>query len=156
MTPIKLVILGRTPSKKNTHRGKYSHTKKQWIIAASSKAYLWENQAVVQLLHQKAHLRLDTITYKISVNFQIYLSAYYRIDLSNVIQACEDALWKSGIIKDDFQIESLDGSRRILGVPVKDERAEITITEFDEGLDKTREMMVRSYKACKAHGKGMK
>ena len=36
-------------------------------------------------------------------------------DLSNLVQAPEDALQQAGIIKDDGQIVSLDGSRRLPG-----------------------------------------
>jgi Holliday junction resolvase RusA-like endonuclease len=130
MTPIKLTILGRTPSKKNTHRRKYSRKLGRWIIAADSKSYLWECQAIIQLIQQKNKLGLETITYKINLNCQIYLSTYRRKDLTNMIQSVEDALEKATIIKNDFQVESLDYSRRVLGVPVEDERVEIFIKEF--------------------------
>jgi Holliday junction resolvase RusA-like endonuclease len=132
MTPIKFTILGRTPSKKNTHRRKYSRKLGRWIIAADSKAWAWENQAIMQLLQQKNKQGFDTIKGKLWIEFKIYLSTYRRLDLSNIIQSCEDVLWKSAVIEDDFFIYSLDGSRRILGVDPKDERAEITIKEFVE------------------------
>ena len=130
------MILGRAPSKKNTHRRMYSRKLRRWIIAPSSKVLIWEQKAVLQLLHQKNKLKFDTITCKVHVEFKMYFSAFRRIDLTNVIQSCEDALSKAGIIEDDFFIYSLDGSRRILGAPVEEERAEIVIREYKEEVTK--------------------
>ncbi len=132
MKQVKLTILGRTPSKKNTHRNLYSKKLRRWIIAADSKTYYWENQAILQLIHQKNKLKLEAIAGKIHVKFIIYLATFRRKDLTNVIQSCEDALEKANIIETDFQIESMDGSRRILGVPTEEERADITIKDFKE------------------------
>lgn len=51
------------------------------------------------------------------------------VDLSNLIQGPEDALIKAGVIKDDKQIESYDGSRRVYGSPSN--RLDIYIMGYD-------------------------
>lgn len=57
------------------------------------------------------------------------------IDLSNLIQGVEDCLQSAGVIKDDKQIESYDGSRRIYGS--KEHLIEVFIYSFGE--DSTNE-----------------
>ena len=124
---IKLIILGQAPSKKNTHRSMYSKSKRRFIIAPSAAYLEWENLAILQLMHQMNHQGIETITKPVHVKFLIYRAGKARVDLSNLIQSCEDALERAGIIENDFQIESLDGSRRIIGVKPGDAKAEIYV-----------------------------
>jgi len=48
-----------------------------------------------------------------------------KIDLSNLLQSIEDAMVRGGVIMDDSQIKSFDGSRVYFGHD--DERVEITL-----------------------------
>ncbi|MBA7716926.1 hypothetical protein ES703_126011 [subsurface metagenome] len=63
----------------------------------------------------------------------IYRSGTGRADLTNLIQSCEDALEKGGVISNDYLIESTDRSRRI-PVPEGEERIEIEIHPFKEKI----------------------
>lgn len=102
---IKLTILGQTPSKKNTHMIRRNRGK-TWI--SPSKTYQqWEDLAVLQLMHQRNEMELTMITAPVCVKFLIYRAGKARVDLSNLIQSCEDALERARIIENDCQIESL-------------------------------------------------
>ena len=109
-----------------------------------------ELQIAEDVLLNKLHLerlkqRLDhTITCDIAVKFTFVFKDYLTkkkskkdvprrsrkvCDLSNLFQMPEDCLTKAGIIGDDSQICSYDGSRRIPGLQ---NRLDIEITEFKE------------------------
>jgi Holliday junction resolvase RusA-like endonuclease len=124
-------IFGQTPAKKNTHqiRKKGSRT---WIAPDDNYA-TWEKDAVSQLWVKKVEKDLTFLPLKgpIEAKFLVYRKTNQRVDLSNLIQSIEDALERADIIENDFQIESYDGSRRILGVPSGTERAEIFLKEFE-------------------------
>lgn len=128
----KFEIRGQAPSKKNTHESKWSYKHKRFVIAPAKKYMYWENAAVLQLKSQKKNGVDYPVTGKLHVKIMIYRRHNYKPDLSNLIQSVEDALEKAGIIENDNQIESLDGSRRILGVSEGVQRAEIEIRKFME------------------------
>jgi len=129
---MKLRIEGQCPVKKSSHiiRKKGS---KSWI-APDDDYQAWELDAAKQLMIQKSELGLiEALNYPLHVRFLIYRSGTARADLTNLIQSCEDALEKGGVIANDFLIESTDGSRRI-PVPEGEERIEIEIRPFHETL----------------------
>lgn len=122
---IKLVILGQTPSKKNTHRSMYSSYKKRFIIAPSKACLEWENLAVIQLMHQMNEMELTTITEPVHCKILVYRATKIKADRLNLYQSVEDALEKAGVIENDFQIVSHDGSRVYYGIFLEHARAEI-------------------------------
>lgn len=129
---MKFRIEGQCPAKKSSHviRKKGS---KQWI-APDDEYQAWELDAAKQLMIQKSELGLiEALSYPLHVRFLIYRSGVGRADLTNLIQSCEDALEKGGVISNDFLIESTDGSRRI-PVLEGEERIEIEILPYRETL----------------------
>ena len=127
---LSFTIEGQTPTKKSTHKSKWSRKHKRFIIASSQEYLQWEEAAVLQLLNQKNQMGLDTITEPVWCVFKIYRYGNAQVDLSNLYQSLEDALEKATVLKKDFLISSHDGSRRFLGVPRDSERAEIEIKKF--------------------------
>jgi len=122
---IKFIILGQTPSKKNTHRSMYSSHKKRFIIAPSKACLEWENLAILQLMHQMNYQGLETITAPVHCKILVYRATKIRADRLNLYQSVEDALERAGVIENDFLIESHDGSRVYYGVKIDEARAEI-------------------------------
>ena len=124
---MKLTIQGQVPSKKN--QWKIVSTRGRPNIAKSAKTREWEISALWQIREQVSTWDRYRPIYDGPVHLKalIYRKTKVRADLSNLIQSVEDILQRARIIGDDFQIESLDGSRRILGVPPGQERAEIEI-----------------------------
>ena len=125
-------IEGQCPAKKSSHiiRKKGS---KLWI-APDDEYQAWELDAAKQLMIQKSELGLiEALDYPLDIRFLIYRSGTGRADLTNLIQSCEDALEKGGVISNDFLIESTDHSRRI-PVPEGEERIEIEIHPFKEKI----------------------
>lgn len=122
---IKFVILGQTPSKKNTHRPMYSKSKRRFIIAPSGKCLEWEKMAILQLGVQMNFLRLKTITEPVHCKILVYRATKIKADRLNLYQSVEDALERARVIENDFLIESHDGSRVYYGVKPEDARAEI-------------------------------
>lgn len=106
------------------------------FIGKSTKLRDAELYMVSRLKMHKISLNIQTITDPIEVSFVFYFKNYYvdgRIsklvpDLSNLVQLPEDCLQTAGIILDDKQIYSLDGSRRI---PSNRNEIEITIKSFE-------------------------
>lgn len=120
---IDFVIIGDPVVKKNgrsifrSKNGKVFLGKTQRIIDA-------EKSAHIQLLAQKKEM----ITEDVAVAFKIFTRTKRRMDLSNAVQLYEDALERSGIIENDNQIRSLDGTRQLCDP--KNPRVEIVITNF--------------------------
>jgi len=126
------IIEGQCPAKKSSHiiRKKGS---KLWI-APDDEYQAWELDAAKQLMIQKSELGLiEALDYPLDVRFLIYRSGTGRADLTNLIQSCEDALEKGGVISNDYLIESTDRSRRI-PVSEGEERIEIEIHPFKEKI----------------------
>jgi Holliday junction resolvase RusA-like endonuclease len=125
--------MGQTPSKKNSHHIRRSG-RKAWI-SPKPEYQQWENNAVLQLQAQK-NQRKPYVDYplkgRLNLSCVIYRRHQYQPDLSNLIQSVEDALERAGIIENDKYIESLDGSRRVLGCTFGNERAEIELSVKEE------------------------
>ena len=93
-------------------------------VISSAKVEAYRPQAVLQLRTQKSNLRmmlgsLPLAPLDIPINVKITSYGAWKResgnlpDLSNLYQMPEDLLEQAGIIEDDNQIESHDGSRRI-------------------------------------------
>jgi len=125
---LKFKIWGQTPTKKTGQMIRKNRRGQRWI-APSVEYQVWEKDAAKQLMCQRAVMDIEfPIAYPMQVKFLIYRHDFAPTDLSNLIQSCEDALQKGGVIKNDSLIKSLDGSRLYLGVVESEARAEIEIT----------------------------
>jgi Holliday junction resolvase RusA-like endonuclease len=72
--------------------------------------------------------KLDTIPMPVMVNASIvtYAQTKRRADASNLYQLPEDAMERAGVIENDYQIASHDGSRRLYDR--ENPRVEITLS----------------------------
>ena len=128
---IELRIYGQTPSKKSSQAIIINKKTGKMMVIPNKKYMVWEKYAKFQLKEQKEKLGIETIKEKVSVKCLIYRLTKRNIDLTNMLQSVHDVLEISGIIKDDYLIYSIDGSRKILGVGPGEERAEILVSIFD-------------------------
>jgi len=125
---VHLRIYGQTPSKKSSQQ--IIKVKGSTRLIPNKKYVEWVTRAIKQLKDQMIEQDLSTITELVWVKTLVYRNTKRKIDKGNLEQSLHDALQAAEVIKDDFQIESTDGSRRILGVPAGEERAEIFISSF--------------------------
>ena len=128
---IELRIYGQTPSKKSSQAIIINKRTGKMMIIPNKKYMQWEKYAKFQLKEQKERLGLETIKEKVWVKCLIYRLTKRQIDLTNLLQSIHDVLKISAVIKDDNLIYSIDGSRKILGVGLGEERTEIFINFFD-------------------------
>ncbi len=110
-------------SKKNAKKIAFNRkTSKSFIMTESKTAFI-ERWILQKLATEKLKQRIDTISGLIHVSFVLTYpkSVYFTkkgtvsnkvMDISNSIQAFEDCLEKAGIIENDRNIASLDGTRR--------------------------------------------
>lgn len=105
------------------------------FIGKSQKLRDAELHMTARLKMHMRSLNIQTIHQDVEVTFTFYFANYYvdgrrskRIpDLSNLIQLPEDCLVQAGILGDDQQIASYDGTRR---VPSDRNEIEIVIKRF--------------------------
>ena len=100
------------------------------MLIPNKKYNEWIHTAKKQLKDQKADKDFTLIDKPVSVKCIVYRLTKRKIDLVNLLQSVHDALTEAGILKDDFLIESVDGSRRVLGVDKGEERCEIFIYHY--------------------------
>ena len=104
-------VIGQPSVLKNSKR--ISKVRGRIIVRKSAKAERIEKAFMLQL---RAQHRGPTITVPIYIKFLFYGAWKAKSgnlpDLSNLFEAPQDCLQKAGVIQDDRQIESLDGSRR--------------------------------------------
>lgn len=126
---IRFVITGAPRTAKNHQRiVTNKKTGKSFIIAGKS-AKGWGTDAVNQLAEQKPYPSWPAIACPVHVRALIYRDRDLG-DLDNYAHAVGDALQKAGVIVNDKQIESWDGSRKLID-RVRP-RVEITIEPFKE------------------------
>jgi len=123
------VILGSPSIKKNSKRFIRNRSTGQPMLISSQQALKAEKDGLVQLKFQK---RWETIKDPIHAQFCFFVPDLRKRDLSNLFEAPQDLLQKSGIISDDSLIRSLDGSRIFLDR--KNPRTEITLKPFQEEI----------------------
>ena len=125
MKAVKLNLIGRPITKKNSQRIVLTKNNKRFII--QSKQYLdYENNCLWQL---KAQYKDETIKSKLNLKAYYYMPDRRIPDLINLLQSTCDILEKARIIENDKNIISFDGSK-IMGIDKENPRAEIII----EGL----------------------
>lgn len=119
-------IYGQPVSKKNAMQ--MARTKTGRFFPVPSAAYRKWLTLAKQQISGHIFLRIDE---PIHLKIIAYRHTKRNIDLSNIYAAVEDMLQKLGVIKDDGQVQSHDGSRKILGVAEGDAKVVITITRFE-------------------------
>ena len=122
---MKLTILGQPITKKNS----------QQIIMAGKRPCIIQSKAFRQYEKlAKEQIGLVGLSKSICAPVQVtclyYLATARTPDLCNLMASTHDILEYCGVIVNDEQIKSVDGSR-IMGKD-PDPRVEITITEFQE------------------------
>lgn len=130
------VISGQCPSKKNTYGiRRFGRGRASIGIGASPEYEAWEKNAALELKIQQVEGNVPMMrgpTWLCAKIYWKWSGRGGRPDLSNLIQSVEDAVERSGVIKNDFQIESLDGSRRII-ITAGEPRVELFVQEVMEG-----------------------
>jgi len=124
----KLIIPGQPFTKKNSTVVRCLNGKP---MVLPSKAYRAYEKHAIRLLKAEAG---QTFSGPIAVRVLYWLKDNRRPDLTNLLQATADILEKSGVIANDRNIVSWDGSR-IAGVSRIMPRAEIEIRQADEPQD---------------------
>lgn len=111
---MKITILGRPISKKNSKQIKYSFTLKRKILSSSDAYQVFESSAISQLL-KSGYTKVDKIdewgkvTYKsgkqikgkVFINYLFYLKGNLSFDGDNAEAGINDILEKCGIIEND-------------------------------------------------------
>lgn len=117
----KLIITGQPVTKKNSTVVRCLNGKP---LVLPSKAYRAYEKHAIRLLKAEAG---QTFSGLIAVRVLYWLKDNRRPDLTNLLQATADILEKAGMITNDRNIVSWDGSR-IMGTDRDNPRAEIEIT----------------------------
>jgi len=127
---ISLTIYGQPVSKKNSMQ--MARTKTGRFFPVPSAPYRrWMTLAKRQIQGDIAACYSQLpITAPVHLKILAYRHTKRKIDLSNIYAAVEDMLQKYGVLKDDAQVESHDGSRKFYGVAKEVARVEIEIKEF--------------------------
>lgn len=125
------VILGCPKSKKNLHQIFFNKASGKRFISTSAEGRKWQQDCELQIRMQWKSKR--TYEGAVSAEMKFYMPTNRRCDLSNLLESIQDALTKTGVIKDDSQIHSLDGSRKF--VDPSNPRVEVTLTPFQEVFD---------------------
>lgn len=128
-----LTIMGPPPTKKNSQQlidlGRQCAVcrRKAKTIPLPSKAFkAYEKVAEGQLYN------CPPIFGEVSVKCLYWLPTARRPDLTNLLAASHDILEHCGIIENDKQIRSVDGSR-IMGKDAANPRVEVWIEPYKEG-----------------------
>lgn len=100
------------------------------FVMPSKVSRAWGKDAIYQLDRQKPHPKWPAIAGPVSVRALFYRDAD-RGDLTNYEQGVGDALQGAGIIVNDKQIESWDGSRKLI------DRANPRVEIFIEPMEAT-------------------
>ena len=122
---IKIIIPGDAVSKKNSRPIHRSRRTGKSFLGKSRRLRAAERVAVDCVVDSG----VEAITCDVAVSFVAYTRTLQRIDLSNMVQLYEDALQIGGVLRNDSQIRSLDGTRQ--RHDPRNPRVEITIVPFD-------------------------
>jgi Holliday junction resolvase RusA-like endonuclease len=99
-------------------------------VPIPSKIYRdWLKRAEPQVRKQTKGIHDLPIRRPVRLKALAYRWTNRSIDLSNVIEAVQDMLQSVGVLENDSQVRSLDGSRVFFGVPIGEARVEITLEE---------------------------
>lgn len=128
MYPVKFTITGNPVVKKNSRPIWKNRRTGKGMLGKSDALVAAEEEAYYQL---KEQMRGDyPVLGKLHVKFLFYRKDQRHTDLSNLIEFPADCLQRAGIIENDVQIESLDGSRKLLDT--ENPRTEIYIFPFEQ------------------------
>lgn len=131
MPEYKIVIDGQPPSKKTSPR--FITSKRGRTILLPNKEYVeWEPRAIWAVKVAKMEAGIEPLVGRLHVWCLFYRTGRGRIDLTNMMQSAHDVLTMGEFIKDDSLIESVDGSRKVLGVPANEARTEIFVSEMKD------------------------
>lgn len=132
MKELRLVIKGRPGIKKNGRPIFKDRRTGRRFLGKSEQLQGMEANAEADLWEQKTAARgvVFPITEKLHATFLFYRDTHAPADLSNLYELVQDALQKTGIIKNDTQIESHDGSRKLYDPD--NPRTEIILRPFEE------------------------
>jgi Holliday junction resolvase RusA-like endonuclease len=126
-----IIIRGQPVSKKNQMQ--MARTKTGRFFPVPSPAYRkWLASAKKQISPQTADYKGLPIDYPVHLQILAYRYTKRNIDLSNIYAAVEDMLQATGVLKNDSQVQSHDGSRKYLGVPEEDARVVVVIRKYEE------------------------
>jgi len=121
-------VLGPPATKKNSPRI-FKRRGGQRFVAPSAASVSWTEGAIGQLRIQ-LYRQGGRLLYPSPVSVRALVYRVRRTgDLDNFLAAVGDALQRSAVIANDSQIESWDGSRKLLDP--KNPRVEITLTEME-------------------------
>jgi Holliday junction resolvase RusA-like endonuclease len=109
---VKLVIKGPPRTKKTSQRILRAPGGRPFVMPSKA-SRAWEKSAIEQLVTQKPWADWPAVAGPVSVRALFYRDAD-RGDLTNFEQGVGDALQAAGIIINDRQIESWDGSRKLI------------------------------------------
>lgn len=107
---IKLVILGRPITKKNSQRILKNFRTGRRFIAPSE---VFENYQEIALYQLNSQYYGELVGVPVSVKCLYYMPTRGKVDLTNLMESTHDILVKAKILKDDDSkiIVSVDGSR---------------------------------------------
>jgi Holliday junction resolvase RusA-like endonuclease len=125
---MRLIVHGQPASKKNSLQ--VVHAKGRMLLIPAKGYSRWLKDARPQVKAQTRGIPGLPLTAPVSVKVLAYRWTRRKIDLANILSAVDDMLEACGVLADDAQVESHDGSRKILGVPKDEARVEIEINEF--------------------------
>lgn len=122
---MRLVVVGRTPSKKNSRN---IFVRSGRIVNVPSKLYKeWHEHAIIQLRQQFAGYKIAG--YPIAVDVVIYYATQHRHDLDNALGSIMDSLVDAQIIEDDDVEHISQITIQHGGLDKKNPRAEIFIED---------------------------
>jgi Holliday junction resolvase RusA-like endonuclease len=124
------VIVGQPATKKNSQQIYVNKRTGKRFVSQSDAYKQYEKSAIAQL--QKVNESPCPIEYQVTVTAIFYRQDKRKVDLTNLLEALDDVLVRSGIIADDNYtiIASHDGSRVTLDRD--NPRTEITIAPYIE------------------------
>lgn len=120
-------------TKKNSMRIMHSSKTGKPFIMPSQKYIDYEAKAVWYCKKAGVH---EPIDYPVEVKCLFYMPTKRRVDLTNLLEAVDDVLVRSGVLKDDHSgiIVSHDGSRVLYD---KDNPRTVLFIRDMEGMDAT-------------------
>lgn len=119
---MRIILKGQPITKKNHQQIMLNKTTGKRFVMQSGAYKLYEEDCLWQL-KKYSNLKID---YKIQLTCLYYLANARAPDLLNLLAATADILEKAGVITNDKNIVSFDGSR-IVGTDENNPRVEIKI-----------------------------
>lgn len=130
MLPEKFIITGNPMIKKNSRNVVRNKSTGRMFPIKSKRLNGAESDALGELEKQKRSYMTYPYAVPLHVRFMFYRGDRRGVDLSNLYEFAQDVLQEAGIITNDVQIESHDGSRKLYDK--QNPRTEIYIAPFTE------------------------